>query len=293
MTPLGRSYPINLDSRSIVARSNSKGRLGYPLPDPERVWRRRQRFLDTTPGRQPDFVVPFSVPSTGVSHIPSTSLGTPSSPPYQSLETTSYSGSPLIDLSQGPISFDHLGRLDTPFYHKAPLGKRELLTPMQSPPSSTSSPQVVVIPTLQVFIHQLTQPAVQTPVQPQRKNPNPHMAGPTPPNPWLAARFKPLFLPPADQLGDLPDWYLKVLPKLNGENGITAEDNFTTFQDCPDNFDVEEDDVFSRMFAHSLEGEARKWFRNLPNNSITYWGQLHEKFLKRWGVKKDNRDSLT
>jgi hypothetical protein len=59
-------------------------------------------------------------------------------------------------------------------------------------------------------------------------------------------------------LGDLPDGYLKVLRRFNGENGITTEEHLTAFQDCTDNFYVEDDDVFSRIFAHSLEGEARK-----------------------------------
>jgi len=65
------------------------------------------------------------------------------------------------------------------------------------------------------------------------------------------------------------------MPRFNGENGLSIEDHLTAFQDCTDNFLVEAFDFFSRMFAHSLDGEARKWFINVPNNSIRYWEQFH------------------
>ena len=101
-----------------------------------------------------------------------------------------------------------------------------------------------------------------------------------------------MVFPPVDQLGDLHDRYLNVLCKFNEENGVSTKYHLTSFQDCTDNFLVEVDDVFSRMFVHSLEGEARKWLRNLPNNSITHWMQFVENFSKKWGMKKDNRHIL-
>jgi len=80
----------------------------------------------------------------------------------------------------------------------------------------------VLVPTLKVYIHKTPQPAVQSPNQPHIKRLNPQMAGKNPlKNPWLAARLKPLVLSPTNQLGDLPEGYWKVLPKLNGDTGIT------------------------------------------------------------------------
>jgi hypothetical protein len=42
-----------------------------------------------------------------------------------------------------------------------------------------------------------------------------------------------------------------------------------------------------RLFIQSLDGEARKWFRGLPTNSITGIEVLDDVFLKHWGDKKD------
>jgi hypothetical protein len=70
----------------------------------------------------------------------------------------------------------------------------------------------------------------------------------------------------------MPDGYPKVMPLFNWENGISAKNHLTAFEDCNENLSVEDDDVFSGMFAHSIEGEARKWFRNLPHNPIRHWG---------------------
>lgn len=108
-------------------------------------------------------------------------------------------------------------------------------------------------------------------------------------NPWLVSHFGLLVLPPTHELGDLPKGYLKELPKFNGENGITAEDHLVTFQDYTNNMYVEEADVFSRMFIHSLEGEARKWFQNLPNRSITHYDHFVQKSLNKWLINKDHR----
>jgi hypothetical protein len=46
-------------------------------------------------------------------------------------------------------------------------------------------------------------------------------------------------------------------------------------------------DVWMRIFIHSLEGEARKWFRALPPGSIDGIEALDNSFLRQWGDKKD------
>ena len=40
-------------------------------------------------------------------------------------------------------------------------------------------------------------------------------------------------------------------------------------------------------FVQSLDGEARKWFRELPQRFITDIEALDDTFLKQWGDKKD------
>lgn len=58
-----------------------------------------------------------------------------------------------------------------------------------------------------------------------------------------------------------------------------------SFQDCTDNLADAEDDVYMRLFVQSLEGDARKWFRNLSANSIDSWVALEATFLDQWGEK--------
>jgi len=42
-----------------------------------------------------------------------------------------------------------------------------------------------------------------------------------------------------------------------------------------------------RVFVQNLNGEARKWFRELTPRSITDIEALDDAFLKHWGDKKD------
>jgi hypothetical protein len=42
-----------------------------------------------------------------------------------------------------------------------------------------------------------------------------------------------------------------------------------------------------RIFVHSLDGEARKWFRDFPPRSITGIEALDDLFLRQWRDKKE------
>jgi hypothetical protein len=45
-------------------------------------------------------------------------------------------------------------------------------------------------------------------------------------------------------------------------------------------------DVWMRIFVHSLQGEAIKWFKDLPLGSIDGIEALDNAFLRQWGDKK-------
>ena len=55
---------------------------------------------------------------------------------------------------------------------------------------------------------------------------------------------------------------------------------------------VEHLDVVMRLFVQSLEGEARKWFKGLPNGSINNWEDLENRFTQIWGENRDHGYSL-
>jgi hypothetical protein len=105
---------------------------------------------------------------------------------------------------------------------------------------------------------------IQAPSPPSSPPPNIPMAGENPPmtrmEAIIATRYAPLLLPqPLNAL--LADGYLKQLPKFIGEGDITAEEHLEAFYSFTDDHVIMHADVWMRIFIHSLEGEARKWFR--------------------------------
>jgi ribonuclease HI len=116
------------------------------------------------------------------------------------------------------------------------------------------------------------------------------MAGVNPPlnrmDAIVAARYAPLILPhPMNPLpaGD----YLKYMPKFTGEGDITAEEHLASFYSYADNLNIENEDVWMRVFIQSLDGEVRKWFRGLAPGSIAGIEALDNVFLRQWGDRKD------
>ena len=102
----------------------------------------------------------------------------------------------------------------------------------------------------------------------------------------VAARYAPLVLPqPLDALpgGD----YHKYLPRFNGQGDVIAEEHWNTYLSYADNQNFEKEDVWMRVFVQSLDGEVRKWFRELPPKSIDGIDALEEVFMRQWGDTKD------
>jgi len=64
------------------------------------------------------------------------------------------------------------------------------------------------------------------------------------------------------------------------------------FWNFTENINVEHLDVVLLLFVQSLDGEARKWFKGLPNNSIPTWEEMEHQFTQRWGEKRDHGYSL-
>jgi hypothetical protein len=124
---------------------------------------------------------------------------------------------------------------------------------------------------------------VHTPSPPSSPPPNIPMVGANPPpnrmDAIVAARYAPLILPhPMNPLpaGD----YLKYMPKFIGEGDITAEEHLAAFYSYVDNLNIENEDVWMRVFVQSLDGEVRKWFRGLAPGSIARIEALDNVFLR-------------
>jgi hypothetical protein len=96
-------------------------------------------------------------------------------------------------------------------------------------------------------------------------------------------RYKPLDLPPI--LHDFPSNYNNKMPRFDGEDAnITAENHIQRFEYFLDLYEVEDDDVYIRMFALSLQGKVKNWFKNLPAASIRNFHQFMQVFLDRWVI---------
>ena len=97
---------------------------------------------------------------------------------------------------------------------------------------------------------------------------------------WIvAARYAPLVLPTPLNAMPVRD-YQDFMPKFIGAEGVTTEEHLEAFYSYVDNLDINEEDVWMRVFVQSLDGEARKWFRNLPPSSIADIEGLDDVFLK-------------
>ena len=109
------------------------------------------------------------------------------------------------------------------------------------------------------------------------------MAGANPPmtrmEAIIAARYAPLVLP--QPLNALPtDGYLKKLPKFTGEGDVTVDEHLEAFYSFTYDNVIMQADVWMRIFVHSLQGEARKWFKALRPESIDGIEALDSTFMR-------------
>jgi hypothetical protein len=77
------------------------------------------------------------------------------------------------------------------------------------------------------------------------------------------------------------------MSKFIGYGDYTIEEHIEAFYAYAKNINISEEDVWTRIFMQSLDGQARKWFKELPANLVAGIEQLDEVFLKHWGEKRD------
>ena len=107
----------------------------------------------------------------------------------------------------------------------------------------------------------------------------------------VAARYAPLALPAV--LHDLPENYMKSLPKFTGEGDLTVQEHINFFDQFDDILGIEHEDVYSRLLVQTFEGQVRTWFRSLPAGSLGSYQALENAFIRQWGERKDHLYYLT
>jgi hypothetical protein len=103
---------------------------------------------------------------------------------------------------------------------------------------------------------------------------------PPPPNIFskVATKYAPLVLPPV--LHELPENYMKNLPKFTREGDLMATEHITFFDQFIDILSIEHKYVYSRILVQTFEGQVRIWFRGLPVGSLRSYDDLENTFLR-------------
>jgi hypothetical protein len=276
--------------RGRHTRSHPQLPLATPETDPEVVLRK---------GKAPE----EEAPAVETGNPPSPSVRTPFSPP-QFLNRPPSEVSRFLNFGSVPAEFSPPGLglegeiLVTPLSSEVVPWRRpgtteDFPTPARrGAPADLSSLAFSLNPLLfpTPLRDSFPAPPSRTPSPPSSPPPNIPMAGANPPmtrmEAIIAARYAPLVLPQPPNA--LPaDGYLKQLPKFTGEGDITAEEHLEAFYSFTDDNNIMHADVWMKIFVHSLQGEARKWFKALPPGSIDGIEALDNAFLRQWGDKKD------
>jgi hypothetical protein len=86
----------------------------------------------------------------------------------------------------------------------------------------------------------------------------------------------------------MPQDYQIRLPQFDATGTLNAQQHVDKMNDYFDFQEVDKVDVQMRLFAQSLTGEVKKWFKALPATSIPDLVTFHRSFLDRWEVKKNS-----
>jgi hypothetical protein len=279
--------------------------LVTPEADLEKIIRKRKIPQEGASAAAPDISGNFHNPSLETSVSASHSSVIPSVGVSRSLKF----GSVLVDLSPPRLCFDreifdtHVSPEVVPWFKPKTLEYFPTSGFSTPPPirvasfiegeTSVPSRPVAFSPNPQLFPlsprNIVPVSLVQTPPPPSSPPFHIPMVGANPPrnrmDTIVVARYAPLVLPrPMNSLTH--GGYLKHFPKFTSEGDITAEEHLATFYSYADNYVIVNEDVWMRIFVHSLDGEATKWFRALAPGSIDGIEALDDAFLRHWGDKK-------
>jgi hypothetical protein len=85
----------------------------------------------------------------------------------------------------------------------------------------------------------------------------------------------------------MPQDYQTRLPQFDGTGPLSAQQHVDKMNDYFDLQEVDEADVQMRLFAQSLTGDVKKWYKGLRVASMLDLTAFQRSFLDRWEVKKN------
>jgi hypothetical protein len=100
----------------------------------------------------------------------------------------------------------------------------------------------------------------------------------------------------AGQPHDIPDKAIDKLPIFTGTDAITVAYHLKAFSKCTSGYVRDpahkHDDVYMKLLALSLDGDAGDWFIGLPANSFATLTEFKTAFTNKYGEKKEPRHQL-
>jgi hypothetical protein len=117
------------------------------------------------------------------------------------------------------------------------------------------------------------------------------MTKPTMTSQWDPGNYKPLDMRKIPGYPrQMPRISKRWLPRFTGSDGERADFHMSNFYSYFGLHPVDDDaeDVVMKIFPTTLHGNAKKWYDNLPDASITSMNQLEEVFLKEWGISLED-----
>jgi hypothetical protein len=121
------------------------------------------------------------------------------------------------------------------------------------------------------------------------------MTKPTMTSQWDPGNYKPLDMsniPGYPQ--QMPFEYINLLPGFTGGDRERADYHMRNFWNFFLSYPVDDyaEDVVMKLFSATLCHNAKEWYDNLPDASITTMEQFEKTFLERWGIQQEDIPTL-
>ncbi|KAH9324610.1 hypothetical protein KI387_004788 [Taxus chinensis] len=91
----------------------------------------------------------------------------------------------------------------------------------------------------------------------------------------------------------VPQDVINRMPKFQGNNAITIDQHLNIFVNMMEDFEIKFEDVYIKLFIHTLEEDAQDQFKYLLDNSIDSWKKMKNAFILQYGDKKYPRFLLS
>ena len=101
----------------------------------------------------------------------------------------------------------------------------------------------------------------------------------------MANRYAPLALHVGPN--PMPYNYNQRIKQFGADGDLTAQQHGDQFQDFTDLGEVDEDDVKMRLFAQSIKGVVKKWFKALTPGSIVNSRVFEQMFFRQMGREEN------